>query len=134
MPATFPLPSAPYSLRANTFTPLESPVLWTSPVVDDVSGVCSRQQPQPPQQPTSSSAAYSVDAESVWYMPGSRDSRLRDGNSCCWYRVPPNYLRPSPSLLPAYVPYLLYCHLVSLSRPWMLALAAPCLVTFLLRF
>ncbi|KAG5944674.1 hypothetical protein E4U59_006960 [Claviceps monticola] len=75
-----------------------------------------RQQPQPPQQPTSSSAAYSLDAESVWYMPGARDSRLRDGNSLCWYRVPPNYLRPSPSLLPAYVPYLLYCHLVSPSR------------------
>ncbi|KAG5972529.1 hypothetical protein E4U58_006454 [Claviceps cyperi] len=100
MPATFSLPSTVYG--PTRLPPLESPVLWTSPVVDDVS--------------VPANSLNHLNSESVWYMPGARDSRLRDGDSVCWYRVPPNYLRPSPSLLPAYVPYLLYCHLVSPSR------------------
>ncbi|KAG6175502.1 hypothetical protein E4U27_006185 [Claviceps purpurea] len=40
-----------YSLRANTFAPLESPVLWTSPVVDDISvpaNSLNRLNSQPP--------------------------------------------------------------------------------------
>ncbi|KAG6294734.1 hypothetical protein E4U09_002513 [Claviceps aff. purpurea] len=40
-----------YGVRANTFAPLESPVLWTSPVVDDISvpaNSLNRLNSQPP--------------------------------------------------------------------------------------